>query len=259
MQRIDGMPRYGFCRDQIEEVLLRFFWGAGGTFSKARTGPLLRIFFVNCLKPPPRELTASRLQGRGVFVTGASSGIGESTVPLFAREEATVIAAARRAERDPFKGLAQNIPDVGRAESGGIGAFAPQANHEIAAAKGGSQKAGHEKADMKSAWSVQQQRLWHVIPRVIPEGINRGPAIFPDELGRWTRLVEVAGVEPAHHVSGSATCRLIRPISGPNGRNLLPCIRRHRRYPATVHLHDHRPVLVTHHAGHPHRILASAQ
>lgn len=51
------------------------------------------------LNPPPLEITSNRLQGKVVFVTGASSGIGESAVSLFAREGATVIAAARRLER----------------------------------------------------------------------------------------------------------------------------------------------------------------
>lgn len=51
------------------------------------------------LNPPPLEFTSSRLQGKVVFVTGASSGIGEAAVSLFAREGATVIAAARRLDR----------------------------------------------------------------------------------------------------------------------------------------------------------------
>ncbi|MDF1750229.1 MAG: glucose 1-dehydrogenase [Alphaproteobacteria bacterium] len=43
--------------------------------------------------------TFGRLKGKTIFVTGASSGIGEAAVRLFAREGAKVVAAARRIER----------------------------------------------------------------------------------------------------------------------------------------------------------------
>jgi NAD(P)-dependent dehydrogenase (short-subunit alcohol dehydrogenase family) len=51
------------------------------------------------LNPPPLEFTSSRLRDKVVFVTGASSGIGQAAVSLFAREGAIVVAAARRLER----------------------------------------------------------------------------------------------------------------------------------------------------------------
>ena len=56
-------------------------------------------FAVTYLNPPPLAFTSSRLRDKVVFVTGASSGIGQSAVSLFAREGATVIAAARRVDR----------------------------------------------------------------------------------------------------------------------------------------------------------------
>lgn len=54
---------------------------------------------VAYLNPPPLQFTSKRLQGKVVFVTGASSGIGQSAVSLFAREGAIAVAAARRLER----------------------------------------------------------------------------------------------------------------------------------------------------------------
>jgi NAD(P)-dependent dehydrogenase (short-subunit alcohol dehydrogenase family) len=51
------------------------------------------------LHPDPLTFHSQRLAGRVVVVTGASSGIGEAAVSLFAREGAIVIAAARRTEQ----------------------------------------------------------------------------------------------------------------------------------------------------------------
>lgn len=49
--------------------------------------------------PPPLGWSARRLEGRVIFVTGASSGIGAAAVRRFAAEGARVVAASRRAER----------------------------------------------------------------------------------------------------------------------------------------------------------------
>src|SRR4051812_2527909 len=49
--------------------------------------------------PPPLDWSAQRLKDRVVFVTGASSGIGQAAVRRFAEEGAKVVAAARRTDR----------------------------------------------------------------------------------------------------------------------------------------------------------------
>ncbi|MDB5430853.1 MAG: NAD(P)-binding Rossmann-fold containing protein [Caulobacter sp.] len=49
--------------------------------------------------PPPLDFTSHRLAGRVVLVTGATSGIGEAAVGLFAAEGASVVAAARRTDK----------------------------------------------------------------------------------------------------------------------------------------------------------------
>ena len=49
--------------------------------------------------PDPLTLTFSRLAGRVIFVTGASSGIGRAAVGLFVAEGAKVAAAARRVDQ----------------------------------------------------------------------------------------------------------------------------------------------------------------
>lgn len=54
---------------------------------------------MSYLNPPPLEFTSNRLEGRVVFVTGASSGIGVAAARLFAREGAKVVVAARRMDR----------------------------------------------------------------------------------------------------------------------------------------------------------------
>ncbi len=63
-------------------------------------------------QPDPLTLVSQRLAGRVIFVTGASSGIGEAAARRFAAEGATVVAAARRAER--IKALAEDLRAQGR-------------------------------------------------------------------------------------------------------------------------------------------------
>jgi NAD(P)-dependent dehydrogenase (short-subunit alcohol dehydrogenase family) len=61
--------------------------------------------------PPPLTFGAQRLAGKVVFVTGASSGIGAAAVRRFAAEGASVVAAARRADR--IEALATELSDAG--------------------------------------------------------------------------------------------------------------------------------------------------
>lgn len=56
-------------------------------------------------------MTEKRLAGRVVLVTGASSGIGEGAALALAAEGATVVAAARRADR--LAGLVRRIAGAG--------------------------------------------------------------------------------------------------------------------------------------------------
>lgn len=60
--------------------------------------------------PEPLTLTSSRLQGRVIFVTGASSGIGRAAVGLFVAEGAKVAAAARRV--DQLEALRDELGDA---------------------------------------------------------------------------------------------------------------------------------------------------
>jgi NAD(P)-dependent dehydrogenase (short-subunit alcohol dehydrogenase family) len=61
--------------------------------------------------PPPLALSATRLAGKVIFVTGASSGIGAAAVRRFAEEGAVVVAAARRAEK--LDALAGELVEAG--------------------------------------------------------------------------------------------------------------------------------------------------
>lgn len=63
------------------------------------------------LNPQPLTLTADRLAGRVILVTGASSGIGAAAADLFAREGAKVVLVARRAER--IEPLAAQLAGLG--------------------------------------------------------------------------------------------------------------------------------------------------
>ncbi len=61
--------------------------------------------------PPALTQTFDRLKGRSILVVGASSGIGEAAVRLFAREGARVVAAARRSDR--LAALALEMAEIG--------------------------------------------------------------------------------------------------------------------------------------------------
>jgi hypothetical protein len=54
-----------------------------------------------------------------------------------------------------LKEFAENIADLSGSEPGCISPLTPKAEHQVSAAKGGLQEGRHEKADMKSAWSVK--------------------------------------------------------------------------------------------------------
>jgi NAD(P)-dependent dehydrogenase (short-subunit alcohol dehydrogenase family) len=71
-------------------------WAGGGSRKPAiRKGSTMHSFH----NPPPLTQTYARLQGKTVLITGATSGIGEAAVRLFAKEGASVVAAARRTDR----------------------------------------------------------------------------------------------------------------------------------------------------------------
>jgi NAD(P)-dependent dehydrogenase (short-subunit alcohol dehydrogenase family) len=62
--------------------------------------------------PSPIAFVGDRLAGKVLFVTGASSGIGEAAVRRFAAEGALVAAGARRVDR--LEALAHELRDDGR-------------------------------------------------------------------------------------------------------------------------------------------------
>lgn len=62
--------------------------------------------------PSPIAFVGDRLAGKVLFVTGASSGIGEAAVRRFAAEGALVAAGARRVDR--LEALADELRDDGR-------------------------------------------------------------------------------------------------------------------------------------------------
>jgi A-factor type gamma-butyrolactone 1'-reductase (1S-forming) len=63
------------------------------------------------LYPSPLAYEGRRLEGKVIVVFGASSGIGEAAVIRFASEGASVVAAARRAER--LSSLVIDVEDSG--------------------------------------------------------------------------------------------------------------------------------------------------
>ena len=69
---------------------------------------------MNLNSPPPLDYTSNRLAGKVIFVTGASSGIGEAAVRRFAAEGAKIAAVARRIQllRDLSREQAREGHDV---------------------------------------------------------------------------------------------------------------------------------------------------
>jgi NAD(P)-dependent dehydrogenase (short-subunit alcohol dehydrogenase family) len=67
---------------------------------------------VSYLQPEPLTFVGNRLEGRVIFVTGASSGIGAAAVRRFAAEGAVVVAATRRIE--PAQELVAELRAAGR-------------------------------------------------------------------------------------------------------------------------------------------------
>lgn len=61
--------------------------------------------------PEPVEFVGDRLRDRVIFVTGATSGIGQAAVKRFSAEGALVVAAARRI--DKAKALAEELSSQG--------------------------------------------------------------------------------------------------------------------------------------------------
>ena len=70
------------------------------------------------LHPAPLDYAGRRLEGKVIVVFGASSGIGAAAVTRFAEEGATVVAAARRAER--VEALAREVADHGGTASSSV-------------------------------------------------------------------------------------------------------------------------------------------
>lgn len=70
------------------------------------------------LYPTPLEYTGRRLEDKVIVVFGASSGIGAAAVTRFAREGATVVAAARRGER--VEALAREVVEDGGSASSSV-------------------------------------------------------------------------------------------------------------------------------------------
>ena len=61
--------------------------------------------------PSPLPFHYDRLRGRVIFITGASSGIGEASAKLFAKEGATVVVSARR--KDKLDTLVKDLEAAG--------------------------------------------------------------------------------------------------------------------------------------------------
>jgi NADPH:quinone reductase-like Zn-dependent oxidoreductase len=54
---------------------------------------------IRDLDKEKREMGASTVADKAIVITGASSGIGEATARMLARQEARLVAGARRVER----------------------------------------------------------------------------------------------------------------------------------------------------------------
>jgi hypothetical protein len=91
----------------------------------------------------------------------------------------------------------QKITDAGSGETGSVTALVPKAQDEIAGAEGRLQGRRYKEPGEPATGTFEDVRLWDLIPKLIPKGINRARKNPLRCKGFSPDLVEVAGVEPA--------------------------------------------------------------